>query len=139
MSEEFANRRRTSIPVLYVRGGHFDVGLDIGRTFRNSIESHLAFNPHLNNVLVEKYQSRKVRRIYENVLENVSKNYPQYINELKGIAQGAKVPFFKLFLLHIDDIISSLCKKEPHGGLIGSTSVCCDEENKVCMNVNGVE
>ncbi len=147
-SEEFG--RRSSIPVLYTRGTHFDVGIDIvssrssvfalrifhprfltqGRTFRSSIESHVAHNAHLNNVLVEKYQSARVRRIYENTLSAVTKSFPQYVDELQGMAQGAKVPFFKLFLLHIDAIVSSLCGKEPHGGLIGSTTVCCDQENK---------
>ena len=37
----------------------------------------------------------------------------------------------QLFLLHIDDIISGMADKEPHGGLLGSTSVVCDQENKV--------
>ena len=39
--------------------------------------------------------------------------------------------FLQLFLLHIDDIISGMADKEPHGGLLGSTSVVCDQENKV--------
>ena len=38
---------------------------------------------------------------------------------------------FQLFLLHIDEIISSMCGKEPYGGLLGSTSICCDQETKV--------
>ena len=39
--------------------------------------------------------------------------------------------FFQLFLLHIDEIISTMCGKEPTGGLLGSTSVCCGQESKV--------
>jgi hypothetical protein len=38
---------------------------------------------------------------------------------------------FQLFLLHIDEIISSMCGKEPYGGFLGSTSVCCGHETKV--------
>ncbi len=34
----------------------------------------------------------------------------------------------QLFLLHIDEIISTLCGKDPFGGLLGATTVCCDEE-----------
>ena len=52
-------------------------------------------NEHLNNVLVEKYQSAKVRRIFESTLKTVNNSFPQYVDEIKGIAQGAKVPFFK--------------------------------------------
>ena len=64
--------------------------------FQINIESFIAKNSHLNDVLVVKYQSAKVRRIYEWTLQNVTKLYPQYVEELRGIANGAKVPFFKV-------------------------------------------
>ena len=95
------------------------------------IENYVLRNPHLNNVLLQKYTSSKVRRIYENILQNVERTYPQYLEELNGIAAGSKVPFFKLFLMHIDEMISSISGKEPHGGRLGSTSIICDQENKV--------
>ena len=41
------------------------------------------------------------------------------------------VILLQLFLLHIDEIISCMCGKEPYGGLLGSTSICCDQETKV--------
>ena len=72
-----------------------------GRTFQTSIESSLAKNKHLNNVLVEKYHSDKVRRSYEKVLKSLEKSYPQYVDELKGIAAGAKVPFFKVTMINL--------------------------------------
>lgn len=68
-------------------------------------------------------------------MKTIEKNYPQYLDELRGIAEGSKVPFFKLFLLHIDEIISSLSGKEPHGGRLGSTSIICDQETKVRITV----
>ena len=67
-----------------------------GRTFQANIESFLAQNDHLNNVLVEKYQSAKVRRIYENQLKCLKESFPQYVDEIKGMANGARVPFFKV-------------------------------------------
>ena len=86
----------------------------------------------------------------------MEESYPQYVDELKGVANGAKVPFFKvsvpsfmtsclpvlyqwtiimlqLFLMHIDDFVSNMCAKEPYGGLMGSTSICCDEPSKVIL------
>ena len=71
-----------------------------GRTFQGLIEYFLARNAHLNVVLLEKYQSHRVRRTYENALKSLEKTYPQYLDELKGIADGAKVPFFKVSLIH---------------------------------------
>lgn len=132
MAEEQLTRR-AALPILYTRGTHYEVGQDIGRTFKTIIENFIAKNRHLNEVLVEKYQSDKIRRAYEKVLQGLEKNYPQYVDELKGIANGAKVPFFKLFLLHIDEIVSAMCLREPGGGLLGSTSICCDQESKVIL------
>ena len=67
-----------------------------GRTFQGIIEAFVMRNTHLNQVLLQKYTSFKVRRMYENVLKNIETNYPQYIDELRGTAAGAKVPFFKV-------------------------------------------
>ncbi|CAB4067745.1 unnamed protein product [Lepeophtheirus salmonis] len=82
MSEEL--RRRTCIPILYTRGTHYEVGYDIGHTFRNLIESSLSNNVHLNTILVHKYESEKVRHAYEDILEYLEHDYPQFIDELKG-------------------------------------------------------
>ena len=64
----------------------------------------MARNTHLNKVLLEKYTSSKVRKIYENVLRNVEKTYPQYIDELRGIAAGSKISFFKVVLNYKEDM-----------------------------------
>ena len=67
-----------------------------GRTFKLNIETYMALNRHLNEVLVVKYESAKVRRVYEATLKACAQEYPQYVDELRGIAAGAKVPFFKV-------------------------------------------
>jgi len=67
-----------------------------GRTFQALIEAQISTNQHLNAVLLEKYTSHRVRRIYENVLQNVERIFPQYVDELRGVAAGSKVPFFKV-------------------------------------------
>ena len=67
-----------------------------GRTFQALIEDHIGKNEHLNTVLLQKYTSHKVRRVYENILKHVETVFPQYIDELRGIAAGSKVPFFKV-------------------------------------------
>ena len=50
----------------------------------------------MNNVLLEKYNSHRVRKVYENTLKHVETIFPQYIDELRGIAAGSKVSFFKV-------------------------------------------
>nr|BDD85287.1 beta-alanyl-dopamine hydrolase [Ischnura senegalensis] len=104
--------RRNSIPVLYTRGTHYEVGYDVGRTFRGLIQSFLSISVPLNTTYLPLYETDEGLHAYETTLAIVKENFPQYVRELQGIAEGAQVPFHKLFLLHMDDILpNSLGKK----------------------------
>jgi len=47
----------------------------------------------------------KEKKNYEECYNVTNLYFPQYIHELKGIAEGADVSFEKLFLIHMDEII----------------------------------
>ncbi len=65
-----------------------------GRTFRTPIETHLAKSAHLNDVLVEKYQSAKV---FATGKASETKNCDDWkINPLKHISVGNK----KIYIDH---------------------------------------
>ena len=66
----------------------------------------LSKNYHLNAVLVEKYQSAKVRHVYEDILDRMTQAFPQYVDELRGMSDGAKVPFFKVIQGYLQNLIS---------------------------------
>ncbi|XP_069701201.1 beta-alanyl-dopamine/carcinine hydrolase-like [Periplaneta americana] len=121
--------RRNSIPVLYTRGTHYEVGFDVGRTFGSLIHSFLAASKPLNEEYLPLYETDAGKAVYQETLACVRKNFPQYVRELEGTADGAKVPFHKLFLLHMDDILPSVLGQSPtsNNHSIGCTSICCNQ------------
>uniref|UniRef100_A0A182N122 Peptidase C45 hydrolase domain-containing protein n=1 Tax=Anopheles dirus TaxID=7168 RepID=A0A182N122_9DIPT len=123
--------RRDAIPVLYTRGTHYTVGFDVGRTFGAIIHSFLAKSVTLNETYLPLFNTEKGRKIYVDTYETVNRSFPQYIRELQGIADGAKVDFHKLFLLHMDDIITG-----SHDGTnqpVGCSTICVNEPDCVVL------
>ncbi|XP_055389503.1 beta-alanyl-dopamine/carcinine hydrolase [Condylostylus longicornis] len=104
--------RRHAIPILYTRGTHYDVGFDMGRTFASIINNFVDIFEPLNKEYLPLYETPKGKEAYDQTLDTVKKSFPQYIRELEGIADGAKVEFHKLFLLHMDEILPQSLKNE---------------------------
>ncbi|PSN31332.1 hypothetical protein C0J52_24052 [Blattella germanica] len=120
--------RRNSIPILYTRGTHYEVGFDIGRTFSGLIQNHLAASDPLNKVYLPLYETDAGKKVYQETLNSVRKNFPQYVKEIEGTADGAKVPFYKLFLLHMDDILPNVLGEKPGSEhSIGCSSICINQ------------
>ena len=64
------------------------------------------------------YETDAGRKVYEETLACVRKNFPQYLSEMEGTADGAGVPFHKVNLYHFSKhhnrvplhiVASSLC------------------------------
>ncbi|CAG9821882.1 unnamed protein product [Phaedon cochleariae] len=123
--------RRQCIPIIYTRGTHYEVGFDVGRTFANIIRSFVNRSKSLNEDFLPAYETVEGRRAYEDTLDNLKKNFPQYVRELEGTADGSNVPFHKLFLLHMDNIILSAVKKEViHPQPVGCSSICVNQNDQ---------
>nr|BDT05250.1 tan protein [Gryllus bimaculatus] len=120
--------RRNAIPFLYTRGTHYEVGFDIGRTFSGIIHSFLAASKELNNVFLPLYNTEAGRQVYNETLRSVQTNFPQYVREIEGTADGAGVPFHKLFLLHLDDILPNVVKRggSSTNAPIGCSTIVCN-------------
>ncbi|CAH1112797.1 unnamed protein product [Psylliodes chrysocephalus] len=126
--------RRQSIPFIYTRGTHYEVGFDIGRTFSGLIHSFLKGNKTVDEELVPAYNTPEGRRAYDDTLNSVKANFPQYVRELEGTADGANVPFYKLFLLHMDDIMPSPSQlQSPNIQPVGCSSICVNQNNQEIM------
>ncbi|XP_011549615.3 isopenicillin-N N-acyltransferase isoform X1 [Plutella xylostella] len=106
LSEKDIGRRRV-VPVIHVVGSHYDVGFDVGRNFEGVIKEFLATFASLRD-FEKQYKTEAGREAYEKTLSNMLERYPYYVKEVQGIADGAKVPFHQLFLLHMDDIIDTV-------------------------------
>ncbi|KAJ8738068.1 hypothetical protein PYW08_000663 [Mythimna loreyi] len=128
--------RRAAVPVIYVQGSHYEVGFDVGRTFSSVIKSFIASYANLRDFEKE-YKTETGRSAYDKTLDNMKKRFPYYVKEMQGVADGANVPFYQLFLLQMDDLIgnvndnhiprndtggcSSIAFKNPHATLLGHT------------------
>ena len=64
-----------------------------GKTFNTMIEEFIAQSFYLKDELIPAYNSAAGKKVYDNTLALMSKKFPHYIRELKGIAEGAQVPF----------------------------------------------
>ena len=70
-----------------------------GRQFRSMIEDLVVKWNYLNDVLVPAYLSQDGREIYDRSLSLCTQKFPQYVEELQGIADGSKTPFYKVSIV----------------------------------------
>ncbi|XP_077302142.1 C45 family peptidase tan [Arctopsyche grandis] len=120
--------RRHCIPVIYAKGTHYEVGFDVGRTFSSIIQNLVRTSGPLNDEYLPTYATADGKRIYEETLANVKANFPQYVTEVEGTADGAGVPFHKLFLLQMDDITTNVANQSTvNNKPVGCSSICLNE------------
>lgn len=60
------------------------------------IRSYLDTHRWLNQIYLPLYGTEKGKKAYEETLAVVAENFPQYIEEIRGTAEGADVPFYKV-------------------------------------------
>ncbi|KAK7578103.1 hypothetical protein V9T40_010308 [Parthenolecanium corni] len=122
--------RRNCIPIVYVKGTYYEVGFDVGRTFKGLIQEFVKNCGYLNDEFVPLCSTPEGKKLYEDTLKCVRQNFPQYIRELEGLADGSEVPFNKLFLLHMGDMIPTILgKKDCNDTSCGCSTICCNEPN----------
>ncbi|XP_031828088.1 C45 family peptidase tan [Nomia melanderi] len=130
--------RRQAIPVIYTRGTHYDIGFDIGRTFSGIIRNFVEIYRPLNETYLPLYETEAGKKIYEETLSCVEQQFPGYLREIQGTADGANVPFHKLFLMHLDDIVLNAAKTQvPTKDLpIGCSTVSCNQPGQEILGHN---
>ena len=84
-----------------VHGSHFEVGFAIGERFSQQIHRTLDGYPFLWEQLLPYHHSTEGQVRYHDLLELNRLCYPDYVNELEGLAQGARRPFEELFLVNL--------------------------------------
>ncbi len=98
----------TQFPYLEVKGSHRDVGRAIGETFRNQISSRISKRKEV----IPDYD-RYIEATYPYFTATLT-SFPQFVDEITGVAQGAKISVTDYFFLNnpevypdIDDIDGS--------------------------------
>lgn len=67
-----------------------------GRTFSGIIKHFLKIYRPLNETYLPLYETEAGKKIYEETLSCVEQQFPGYLREIQGTADGANVPFHKV-------------------------------------------
>jgi hypothetical protein len=87
-----------TFPYLEISGTHTQLGRAIGEMFRGKIQEAIADRKHY----IRSYR-QKLTQTYPFVRE-AKKIFPQYVDELQGMADGADVPFIDLFFHNTPEV-----------------------------------
>ncbi|KOC61454.1 Acyl-coenzyme A:6-aminopenicillanic-acid-acyltransferase 40 kDa form [Habropoda laboriosa] len=130
--------RRQAIPVIHTRGTHYDVGFDIGRTFSGLIQDFLDTYKPLNETYLPLYKTEAGNKVYQETLACVEEQFPGYLKEIRGTADGANVPFHKLFLMHLDDIVPNVANEGAQGNTlpVGCSTIMCNQPGQEILGHN---
>ncbi|KAL3855358.1 hypothetical protein ACJMK2_014573 [Sinanodonta woodiana] len=90
-----------TLPLLYTRGTHYEVGYQNGSAFQEWIKRFFNSNPIMQNLMLPFYHTRKGREIYHEYLKAAEDNFPQYIAEIRGMSEASAMPFEHLFLMNL--------------------------------------
>jgi isopenicillin-N N-acyltransferase-like protein len=91
----------TGIPLIQVRGSHRQVGRQIGEAMRETIQRMAHELPRDGRGALTWQQHLDMGAAFQSASRSV---YPQYMEELEGIAEAAGVPFDELFLLMCEEL-----------------------------------
>ncbi|CAL8135580.1 unnamed protein product [Orchesella dallaii] len=130
--------RLNQIPVIHVYGTHYVIGYTIGRQCKSLIDSVLTKWKFYNDVIIEKFLTPEGKQIYDASLALCTQKFSSYVDELKGMADGAGVPFYKLFLLHIDSLIVPPELEDEYGkqhSQTGCTTVMCNSDEVLQLSI----
>ncbi len=89
------------IPVIEVRGSYREVGMEIGRQCAEQIQKRFANRRNRIPVGATWEKMLEQGQLYLAFSRAV---YPQYLEELEGIADGAQVPFEEVFLSMCEEL-----------------------------------
>jgi len=64
--------------------------------FKGMIQDLVETWDYFNNTLWKIYKTDEGKEVYGNCLQHCMNKYPQYVEEIKGMAEGSKVPFEKV-------------------------------------------
>ena len=91
----------TPLPIIEARGTHREVGQQIGTQCKEGLQGILA---ELHNDLPKGATWSAMLEQSKAYLTHSRAVYPQYIEELEGIAEGAGIPFEDVFLLMCEEL-----------------------------------
>ncbi|XP_076440037.1 beta-alanyl-dopamine/carcinine hydrolase-like [Babylonia areolata] len=111
-----------SLVQLMTRGTFYDVGYNVGLQFSDRIKLFFAESDNIQDKLLPFYDSHMGRDYYEKSLKICQGCFPQYVREVRGIADGAGLSFEHVFMANVS--------KEVYNVLFDRWKGASDDEQK---------
>lgn len=99
---------------LEVRGAYREIGYQIGRVFKKNIEAVINRRSEWHSNLISILRSDEGRKLSDKLLELSQKHFPNVVEEIKGIADGAGIHFDQLWAINIKSELGAV-QQEPPG------------------------
>lgn len=82
-------------PIIEVEGTHREIGKKIGFSMKQAISGFLEISPQYGDCV--EYLNGEGHKTVENMLRHARITFPQFIEEVEGMAEALAVPFLELF------------------------------------------
>jgi isopenicillin-N N-acyltransferase-like protein len=99
---------------LEVKGSYRDIGYQIGQVFKKNIIEVINSRNEWHSRLVNILNSSEGRKLSDKLLELSQKHFPNIIEEIKGMADGAGIHFDHIWAINIKSELGAF-QKEPPG------------------------
>jgi len=99
---------------LEVKGSYRDIGYQIGQVFKNNIKKIINSRSEWHTRLVNILKSSEGQKLSDKLLELSQKYFPNVIEEIKGMADGAGIHFDHIWAINIKSELGAF-QKEPPG------------------------
>jgi len=96
------------IDFLNVSGDHYGVGLAIGKTFASKIIEYVKNDDDLQDLFIPYYNTSDGRKVIDLFEKNNRLKFPQYFDEIMGMADGSGVPYYLLLLMNLEDELGTI-------------------------------
>ncbi len=93
------------LPIIHVSGSNYDIGFQTGKRFRDHINSVLTSSTILR---LNKAKDQKHPEWLDKLYNQSNEIFPQYIQEIKGIADGAGIDFRDALIHNFRHCLSSV-------------------------------
>ena len=99
---------------LEIKGSYREIGYQIGHVFRKNIKEIISRRSEWHSGLINILNSGEGRKFSDKLLEISQKHFPNVIEEINGIADGAGIHFDHIWAMNIKSELGAV-KKEPPG------------------------
>lgn len=99
---------------LFVHGDHFSVGQQMGYATKQEIYDRFATSSTVESLIKWVSTSDYGKAAYDAMLNSANTTFPEYVEELEGMAYGSGVCFQNLFILNVRNELGTFKDNEQH-------------------------